>query len=71
VDETCDSGETLHLAIAALKKVGAKDVRTAVSFKTGEFEPDYYALETGSTIVLPWDKEILVEGELVPNPKYD
>ena len=71
VDETCDSGETLQLAIAALKKVGAKDVRTAVSFKTGAFEPDYYALETGSTIVLPWDKEILVEGELVPNPKYD
>jgi hypothetical protein len=71
VDETCDSGETLKLAIAALKKAGAKDVRTAVSFKTGDFEPDYYALETGSTIVLPWDKEILVEGELVPNPKYD
>ena len=70
VDETCDSGDTLQLAIAALKKAGAKDVRTAVSFKTGEFEPDYYALETQSTIVLPWDKEILVDRELVPNPKY-
>ena len=71
VDETCDSGETLRLAISALVNVGAADVRTAVSFKTGEFEPDYYALETESTIVLPWDKEILVEGELVPNPKYN
>lgn len=71
VDETCDSGETLRLAIAAIVNVGATDVRTAVSFKTGDFEPDYYALETESTIVLPWDKEILVEGELVPNPKYD
>ncbi|HLA91327.1 MAG TPA: phosphoribosyltransferase family protein [Gemmatimonadaceae bacterium] len=70
VDETCDSGETLRLAIAAIVKAGAADVRTAVSFKTGDFEPDYYALETASTIVLPWDKEILVEGELVPNPKY-
>jgi hypothetical protein len=71
VDETCDSGETLLLAIAAIVNAGATDVRTAVSFKTGEFEPDYYALETESTIVLPWDKEILVDGELVPNPKYD
>jgi len=70
VDETCDSGDTLRLAIGALQRVGAKDVRTAVSFKTGDFEPDYYALETGSMIVLPWDKEILVDGALVPNPKY-
>lgn len=71
VDETCNSGETLRLAIAALEKAGAEDVRTAVSFKTGDFEPDYYALETESTIVLPWDKEILVDGELVANPKYE
>jgi uncharacterized protein len=71
VDETCDSGDTLRLAIAAITNASAADVRTAVSFRTGEFEPDYHALQTESTIVLPWDKEILVEGELVPNPKYD
>jgi hypoxanthine phosphoribosyltransferase len=70
VDETCDSGDTLRLAIAAITNAAAADVRTAVSFRTGEFEPDYHALQTESTIVLPWDKEILVEGELVPNPKY-
>ena len=70
VDETCDSGDTLRLALAAITNASASDVRTAVSFKTGDFEPDFYALETESTIVLPWDKEILVHGELVPNPKY-
>jgi len=70
VDETCDSGDTLRLAIAAITNAAAADVRTAVSFRTGEFEPDFHALQTESTIVLPWDKEILVEGELVPNPKY-
>ncbi len=70
VDETCNSGDTLRLAIAAIVNAGAADVRTAVSFKTGAFVPDYYALETESTIVLPWDREILVDGELVPNPKY-
>jgi hypoxanthine phosphoribosyltransferase len=70
VDETCDSGDTMRLAIAAITNAGAANIRTAVSFRTGEFEPDYHALHTESTIVLPWDKEILVEGELVPNPKY-
>jgi hypothetical protein len=70
VDETCDSGDTLRLAIAAITNAGADDVRTAVSFRTGDFLPDFHALQTESTIVLPWDREILVNGELVPNPKY-
>jgi hypothetical protein len=50
---------------------GAADVRSAVSFKTGEYQPDFFGLETESTIVLPWDKEIIVDGELLPNPKYE
>ena len=70
VDETCDSGATLRLAIAAAVNAGAAEVRTAVSFRTGEYEPDFHALATESTIVLPWDREILVNGELVPNPMY-
>lgn len=70
VDETCDSGQTLRLAISAIVNAGAVDVRTAISFKTGDYRPDYFALETESEIVLPWDKEILVDGELAPNPKY-
>jgi hypothetical protein len=71
VDETCDSGATLRLAVAAVVNAGAREVRTAVSFKTGAFEPDFYALATASTIVLPWDREVLVDGELIPNPLYD
>jgi hypoxanthine phosphoribosyltransferase len=70
VDETCDSGDTIRLAVGALINAGAKEVRTAVSFKTGDFVPDYHALATQSAIVLPWDREILSDGELVPNPKY-
>ncbi|MFI5232724.1 MAG: phosphoribosyltransferase [Gemmatimonadales bacterium] len=71
VDETCGSGETLRLAIASLLAAGAEDVKSAVSFKTGEYQPDFFGLETESTIVLPWDKEIIVDGELLPNPKYE
>jgi hypoxanthine phosphoribosyltransferase len=71
VDETCDSGETMKMAVAAIKGAGAAEVRTAVSFRTGDYEPDFHALETGSTIVLPWDREVFRNGELVPNPKYE
>jgi len=71
VDETCDSGATMRLAVAAIVNAGATTVRTAVSFRTGSYEPDYHALATDSVIVLPWDREVMVEGELVPNPMYD
>ena len=70
VDETCDSGETMRLAVSALADGGAREVRTAVAFKTGPYTPDFHALATESTIVLPWDREVLFQGELVPNPLY-
>jgi uncharacterized protein len=71
VDETCDSGETLRLAVATVVAAGALEVRTAVGFRTGEFQPDFHALATESEIVLPWDTEVLVDGELQPNPRYE
>src|SRR5439155_19208209 len=39
VDETCDSGDTLRLAVNAITSAGAAAVRTAVGFKTGSYEP--------------------------------
>jgi hypoxanthine phosphoribosyltransferase len=70
VDETCNAGDTMRLAKAAIVNAGAVEVRTAVSFKTGDYKPDFYALKTASTIVLPWDREQIIEGELRANPKY-
>ena len=70
VDETCDSGDTMRLAINAIVNAGASEVRSAVSFKTGSYMPDFHALATESTIVLPWDREILIDGDLVTNPLY-
>src|SRR5687768_627067 len=70
VDETCDSGDTLRLAVAAIVNAGAADVRTAVGFRTGSYAPDFAALETESLIILPWDREVLVDGELVIRPEY-
>jgi len=70
VDETCGSGDTLRLAVGAIINAGAKEVQTAVSFKTGSFEPDFHGLATEANIVLPWDREILIGDDLRPNPKY-
>jgi uncharacterized protein len=70
VDETCDTGDTIRLAVAAMVNAGASEVRTAVAFQTGSYAPDFHALATDSTIILPWDREVLIEGELLPNPLY-
>lgn len=70
VDETCDSGATVRLAVGAIVNAGAKEVRTAVAFKTGSYTPDFHQLATESAIVLPWDREVLIDGELLPNPLY-
>ena len=70
VDETCDSGDTMRLAVAAAVNAGASAVKTAVAFKTGSYKPDFHGLATESAIILPWDREVLIDGELVPNPLY-
>ena len=70
VDETCDSGDTLKLALATIRELRPAALKSAVSFKTGAYEPDFYALATESFIILPWDREILVDGQLVMRPDY-
>ena len=70
VDETCDSGDTLKLALATIKDLRPAALKTAVSFKTGAYEPDFYALATESFIILPWDREMIQDGELVMRPDY-
>jgi hypoxanthine phosphoribosyltransferase len=62
VDETCDTGSTLRLAVAAIVNAGAADVRTAVGFRTGSYQPDFAGMETESRIVLPWDHEVNLGG---------
>ncbi|MGH7590352.1 MAG: phosphoribosyltransferase [Gemmatimonadales bacterium] len=70
VDETCDTGSTLKLALDEVRALGPKEVRTAVSFQTGGYTPDYHAFSTESFIILPWDREIIEGGELVVRPEY-
>lgn len=72
VDEICTTGETLRMAIAAVRAVRAADIRTATSFvKSGHYKPDFYAVETDATVIFPWDRQVVADsGELVENPAY-
>ncbi len=70
VDETCDSGDTLKVAIAAVRRLAPAEVRTAVSIRTGAYQPDFCALQTESRIILPWDREVVIDGELQMRPEY-
>jgi uncharacterized protein len=70
VDETCDTGHTMRLALSEVRALRPAEVYTAVSFKTGPYAPDYHAFETENFIILPWDREIVQNGELVVRPDY-
>jgi uncharacterized protein len=73
VDEICTSGETLRLALNAVRQVKPAEVKTATSLiKVGGYRPDYHALETSATVAFPWDRHILnAAGEIVLNPLYE
>ena len=72
VDEIASSGETLRMALAAVRDVRPVEVRTATTFaRPRGYKPDYFALETDATIIYPWDRKIFEEGELVVNPRYE
>lgn len=73
VDEICTTGETLRMALAAVRAVRPAEVKTATSFvKSGQYKPDFYAVETDATVIFPWDRQVLAEtGEMVENPRYE
>jgi hypoxanthine phosphoribosyltransferase len=70
VDETCDTGSTMKLALSEVRARQPSEVRSAVSFKTGDYAPDFHAFETENFIILPWDREIIQGGELIVRPDY-
>jgi uncharacterized protein len=71
VDEITTGGDTLRMALAAVREVGPADVRTATSFvRPGGYRPNYFALETEQLIVFPWDRQLVSDGELITHPTY-
>jgi uncharacterized protein len=65
VDETCDSGDTLKLALSAVRQKNPAEVKSAVAIRTGSYIPDFSALTTGNEIVLPWEQDVVIGGRLV------
>ena len=71
VDEIATSGDTLRLALAAVRDKGPAELRTATCFVRPQgYKPDYFALETDQTIIFPWDRKIFEEDTLIVNPRY-
>jgi len=72
VDEITTSGDTLRLALAAVRDTQPSEVRTATSFaRTGGYKPDYSALTTDANVIFPWDRKVFEDGELIVNPRYE
>jgi uncharacterized protein len=72
VDEVTTSGQTLRMALAAVRAVQPLEVRTATSFSRRQgYRPDYSALETEAEVILPWDLVVFDSDELVRNPRYE
>ena len=72
VDEITTSGDTLRLALAAVRDQRPAEVRTATSFaRTTGYQPDYSALTMDAYVVFPWDRQVLEGDELVVNPIYE
>ncbi|MGQ0508261.1 MAG: phosphoribosyltransferase [Myxococcaceae bacterium] len=64
VDDVASSGDTLELAIALAKKVGAGEIKTACLVRREEgYSPDWYAISTDGLVVFPWDYQTVVEDE--------
>ena len=71
VDEITSSGETLRMALSAVRNVGPSEVRTATAFvRPRGYKPDYFALETDQTVIFPWDRKVFLDNKLVVNPLY-
>ena len=71
VDSTCESGDTIRLALSVLKEEGAKLVKTAIAIRTGTWKPDYEALVNPAFVILPWDRDVIENGQIVVRPDYE
>ncbi len=72
VDEIATSGDTLRLALAAVRDVRPAEVRSATNFaRTRGYKPDYFALETDATVIYPWDRKVFQNDVLIVNPRYE
>jgi uncharacterized protein len=72
VDEICGAGITLGMVKDEVRKLRAKEIRSAVLYahQQGTALPEYIGIVSDAVILNPWDREILQEGKFVFHPEY-
>ena len=71
VDEVTTSGDTMRIALAAVRNTGPAAIRTATCFaRPRGYQPDFKAMATDATLIYPWDRKVFESGALVDNPRY-
>ncbi len=71
VDEITTSGDTMRIALAALRDVMPTEIRTATCIsRPNGYQPSYHSLQTDDLVVFPWDRQIIEEGQFVVHPTY-
>lgn len=74
VDDITATGNTLKMASRAIVVFKPKELKSATLAtscppgKESTCRPDFFAIEASSYVIFPWEKEVLLGGELVPNP---
>lgn len=72
VDEICSEGETITMIRDEVRRLGAREIRSAVMYahERGAAIPDYIGIVSDALILNPWDREVVRGGEFVPHPEY-
>ena len=73
VDEISGAGQTLTMIKEEVRRLGAREMRSAVLYahEQGKDIPDYIGIISDALILNPWDREIIREGKFVLHPEYD
>lgn len=63
VDDVCDTGKSLQMAINALSLHGPKSIQTAVIYTKpwSTIEPDFYYGRSSKWIIFPWETREVIE----------
>lgn len=63
VDDVCDTGKSLQMAVNALSLHGPKTIRTAVIYTKpwSTIEPDFYYGRSSKWIIFPWETREVID----------
>ncbi len=73
IDDVADTGETLEVVRKEVSLRGASAAWTAalVCHSWAKPSPDYSGIQSDALVLLPWDREVLVEGSWVLHPELE